>query len=122
MSEMHSAEVHDWPNVSTYMKVFGALAVFTALSFVFNYAARQEPPWISAHTSFALILGVAVIKAVIVATFFMHLVLDWGKLYYMIIPALILATLLVVVLLPDIVLAWHHGTGGRYPFPRDGSP
>jgi caa(3)-type oxidase subunit IV len=113
MSEMHSSEAHDWPNVSTYLKVFGALAVFTALSFVFNYAQRNGS--IGVHTSFALILGVAVIKAVIVATFFMHLVLDWGKLYYMIIPALILATLLVVVLLPDIVLAWHHGLGGRVP-------
>jgi cytochrome c oxidase subunit IV len=115
MSEIHSAEVHaghDWPYFSTYLKVFGALAIFTALSFVFNFAARQEPPWISPHTSFALILGVAIIKAVIVAMFFMHLVLDWGKLYYMIIPALILASLLVIVLLPDIVLAWHHVTAG----------
>src|SRR5438105_5038846 len=115
MAESHSSEAHHGPDVSTYMKVFGALAVFTALSFVFNYAARQEPPWISPHTSFALILGVAVIKAVFVATFFMHLILDWGKLYYMIIPALILATLLCVVLLPDMVLSWHYLPDSRAP-------
>ena len=37
-----------------------------------------------------------------------HLVIDWGKLYYLIIPALILGTLLIMVLMPDIVLGWHH--------------
>ena len=38
----------------------------------------------------------------------MHLKFDWGRLYFLIIPALVLATLLVIVLLPDIVLAWHN--------------
>jgi caa(3)-type oxidase subunit IV len=111
--DTHGADGHAGPGVNTYMKVFAALAVFTALSFVFNYAARHGS--ISHVTSFALILGVAVVKAVIVATFFMHLILDWPKLYYMIIPALVLAVLMVVVLTPDIVLSWHHIPPGAAP-------
>jgi caa(3)-type oxidase subunit IV len=55
-----------------------------------------------------LILGVAICKAVLVAMFFMHLKFDWARLYFMIIPVMILGTMMVVVLLPDIVLAWHH--------------
>jgi hypothetical protein len=38
----------------------------------------------------------------------MHLKFDWGKLYFMIVPAFILGAMLAFVLLPDIVLAWVH--------------
>ena len=33
---------------------------------------------------------------------------DWKRFYFMIIPVMVLGTMLVIVLLPDIVLAWHH--------------
>ena len=46
-------------------------------------------------------------KALLVGAYFMHLVFDWGRLYFVIIPVVIMATMLVVVLLPDIVLAWR---------------
>ena len=38
----------------------------------------------------------------------MHLKYDWGKLYFLIVPAFILGAMMMIVLLPDIVLAWHH--------------
>jgi hypothetical protein len=38
----------------------------------------------------------------------MHLLLDWKRLYFMIIPVMIMGTMMLIVLLPDIVLAWHH--------------
>jgi hypothetical protein len=41
----------------------------------------------------------------------MHLKWDWGRLYFMIIPAMILAPMLVFALLPDIVLYWKHVAG-----------
>ena len=37
-----------------------------------------------------------------------RLLFDWKRFYFVIIPVMVLGTMLVVVLLPDIVLAWHH--------------
>jgi caa(3)-type oxidase subunit IV len=101
------AEAHHGPNIGAYLAVFGALAICTLISFVANLAVRQEV--MGAHLSFAIIMGVAVLKAVLVAMIFMHLKWDWKRVYIMIVPALILGPLLVIVLLPDIVLAWKVG-------------
>jgi caa(3)-type oxidase subunit IV len=107
MADSHDAEGHGGSAmVKIYLIVFAALAIFTLVSFVANYAAADEQQWITKGQSFVLILGVAVIKAVLVAMFFMHLKFDWGRVYFMIVPVLILATMLMIVLLPDIVLAW----------------
>jgi hypothetical protein len=38
----------------------------------------------------------------------MHLILDWKRVYFLIVPALVLGPMLVIVLLPDIVLGWPH--------------
>lgn len=105
MAESHVVEEHGGAGIKPYLAVFTALVVFTLASFLINYQVREHG-W-STTTGFALILGVAVCKAVLVATFFMHLNHDWGRFYFVIIPVLILGTLMVVVLLPDIVLAWH---------------
>jgi hypothetical protein len=56
-----------------------------------------------------VIMIVAVIKALCVAAIFMHLKFEWGKLYFLIVPVLILGVMMMVVLLPDIVIGWHHG-------------
>jgi cytochrome c oxidase subunit IV len=95
------------PSFQLYMNVFYALSVFTALSFVFNELARHDI--ISYMTSVTLIVIVAVVKALCVATIFMHLKFDWGRVYCIIIPVSIMAVMMVIVLLPDIVLGWHHG-------------
>ncbi len=113
MADSATTETHadsHGPSVQSFLAVFGALVVFTALSFVANTMARYET--ISVFTSFVIILGVAVLKALLVAAWFMHLRWDWPKVYIMIVPALILGPLLVIVLLPDIVLAWKHAAGG----------
>jgi cytochrome c oxidase subunit 4 len=103
MTDSHDAE--HGPLVKAYLVVFGALSVFTALSFLFNTLARGD---VITHTqSFLLILGVAIIKATLVAMYFMHLKFDWGRLYFMIIPAFILGTMMMIVLLPDIVVGWQ---------------
>ena len=46
--------------------IFTALIVFTALSFAVNWLVRNDH--IQVGTGFALILGVAICKAVLVAT------------------------------------------------------
>jgi cytochrome c oxidase subunit 4 len=96
---------HHGPTMWLYMVVACCLGLFTAFSFVVNSQVRNGklPP----DTGFALILGVAVAKAVLVGLFFMHLKFDWGKLYFLIVPVFILAVVLVIALLPDMVVAWQ---------------
>jgi caa(3)-type oxidase subunit IV len=107
MTDSHSEEAHHGPNVKAYLVIFVCLAVFTLVSFVANYAAAKEQEWITPGISFVIILGVAVVKAILVAMFFMHLKWDWGRVFFMIVPVLVLGTMMMIVLLPDIVLAWH---------------
>jgi caa(3)-type oxidase subunit IV len=91
------------PNFQAYMMVFYVLCVFTAASFGVNWMLGQN------HTSAAIIVGIAIVKALCVALIFMHLRFDWGRVYCIIIPVSIMAVMMVIVLLPDIVLGWHHG-------------
>jgi cytochrome c oxidase subunit IV len=102
MSNSHHPEHHEGPGVQAYMVVFLALSTFTAISFLVNATVGRN------ITGLLIILGVAVIKAILVGLYFMHLVVDWGKLYYLIFPTFILAAMFITVLMPDIVLAWHH--------------
>jgi cytochrome c oxidase subunit IV len=108
----HSA--HD-PAVAfrRYIIIFVALCIFTALSFVFNELYRQGI--IDHMTSVALIVIVAIIKALCVAVIFMHLNFDWGKVYAIMIPVCIMAVMMIIVLLPDIVLS-----RSARPFPYPG--
>jgi caa(3)-type oxidase subunit IV len=110
MAESHAGE-HHGPGFKAYMVVALALAIFTTVSFVVNVLVRNET--LSSSTGFTIILVVAVCKALLVAAYFMHLVVDWGRLYYLIIPAFILGTMMMVVLLPDIVFAWRNALPPR---------
>jgi cytochrome c oxidase subunit 4 len=107
MTDPHPAGEHHGPTVMTYIVIFAALAVFTIISFVANGLTRTDPPLLGTHTSFAIILSVAVIKATLVGMYFMHLKFDWGRVGFMIVPAFILAVMMMFVLMPDIVLAWR---------------
>jgi cytochrome c oxidase subunit 4 len=95
-------DAHDaGPDFLTYLYVFVALSVCTVLSFVFYGVLGQG------MSSASIIMLIAVIKALLVALIFMHLKFDWNRVYFLIIPALILGVMMMVVLLPDIVMAWH---------------
>jgi caa(3)-type oxidase subunit IV len=107
MNETHGPDTaHAGHGLRPYFVVFGALVIFTLISFVVNGAVRGGS--VTPAMGFTIILAVAVCKAVLVATYFMHLLLDWKRLYFMIIPVMIMGTMMIIVLLPDIVLAWHH--------------
>ena len=95
---------HGPTTIKPYLTVFALLCAFTAVSFVFNTLANKGT--ISAQTSFVVILGVAFVKALLVCAIFMHLKWDWSRLYFMIVPALVLAPFMMFALLPDIVLYW----------------
>jgi caa(3)-type oxidase subunit IV len=110
MTETGHAATHDDSHdmrVKAYFSVFIALSIFTAVSFVANWAAHPERAWITVHTSFAIILGVAIVKAILVGMIFMHLKFDWGRVYFIIVPISIMAVMMMMVLMPDIVIAWQ---------------
>ena len=106
--ETGHATTHDAAHdmrIKAYFTVFIALSVFTLVSFLANEAVRQG--WIGATTSFVIILGVAIIKAFLVGLIFMHLNFDWDRVYFIIVPISILGVMMMLVFLPDIVIAWH---------------
>ncbi|MFL5338697.1 MAG: cytochrome C oxidase subunit IV family protein [Gemmataceae bacterium] len=104
-AHVHEGHISD----QTFMKVFFVLLVCTALSFALNQLIGHH----SVVTNFVLILAVAVVKATLVVTFFMHLKIDWRKVFVFIMPTMILAPIVLIVLWPDIVLAWTR----VYPMP-----
>lgn len=96
----HHAPDHAGPNFQLYMMVFYALCVCTGLSFLANFAFGQG------MTSAAIILVIAVVKASLVVSIFMHLKYDWGKLFCIVIPVAVMAVMMMIVLLPDQVFGW----------------
>jgi len=97
--EEHEGHISD----KTFIKVFGALLVFTAISFAVNQLVGSGSPAIN----FVLIGLVAILKATLVVVYFMHMLIDWKKLFVFIVPVVVLAPLIVIVLWPDIVQAWR---------------
>jgi len=94
---------HHGPTVQAYLVIFIALCICTALSFVAN-AIFGIGDWRGVF----IIMLVSVVKATLVAMFFMHLKYDWMKLYFLVFPVVILTVMMVIVLLPDMVLDWTH--------------
>jgi cytochrome c oxidase subunit 4 len=93
----HATEAH-----APYMKVFAALAVLTAIEYW--YAAIFKD-----HFAVLLsgLLALAVVKAGLVGWYFMHLKFEGNWVYIMIVPAMILATIIVLALCPDMVLKYE---------------
>jgi len=85
-----------------YVTVFAALAVATGISFGAYELLGQGT------SSLIIIMIVSVIKATMVAYVFMHLKYDWGKVFGIMIPVVVMAVMFIIVLLPDIVFTWHH--------------
>jgi cytochrome c oxidase subunit IV len=99
------AEAHNEPSDKIYLAIAASLAGLTAISYVGDLMHMPRRALI------CLVLAVAVVKATLVATFFMHLKWDWAKVRVMLIPALILAAVLVSALLPDITFAPREKVG-----------
>lgn len=106
MADTHHHGADHGPNIKVYLTIALALGGFTIVSFVCNSMVRSGS--MSAMAAFVIILAVAIVKATLVGLYFMHLKYEWAKLYFMIAPVFILGTMMMIVLLPDIVLAWHN--------------
>src|SRR5262249_17247003 len=98
---------HDEGHISdrTFVYVFIGLMIFTVVSFTTNLLLRGSPV-----INFLIILAVACVKAALVMTYFMHLKIDWRKVFVFLIPICILAPMVIMVLWPDLVLAWRLAT------------
>ncbi len=101
----HDLEGHEGPTAQTYTMIFIALCVFTSVSFGINFALHPGNP--AYMFGVFVIVIVAIIKAFLVGMVFMHLKYDWSLLYFLIIPAFILGTMMMIVLMPDIVMPWQ---------------
>ena len=95
----HDQEMHVESH-APYLKVFFALAIFTAIEYFYARAFKD---------SFTpLVLGLmlwAVIKASMVGWYFMHLKFEGRWVYYMLVPAGFLAMVFIFALSPDIAMS-----------------
>lgn len=103
------AESHNEPSDKMYLAIAGSLAGLTVVSYVGDLLHMPRPALI------CLVLLVALVKATLVATFFMHLKFDWSKVKVMLVPAAILAAVLVFALLPDITFAKRDKPNAKPP-------
>lgn len=80
-----------------YFKVFWTLAVFTAVEYFWARIFKD-----SFGTLVIGLMFFAVFKAGLVGWFFMHLKFEGKWVYYMLVPAGILAMIFVFALMPDV--------------------
>jgi cytochrome c oxidase subunit 4 len=82
-----------------YLKVWAGLAIFTAIEYFYAHIFKDA--------FVVLVLGLlvwAVIKASMVGWYFMHLKFEGTWVYYMLIPAGILAIIMTCALIPDLAM------------------
>jgi cytochrome c oxidase subunit IV len=82
-----------------YLKVFGALAVLTAIEYFYAHLFKD--------VFVVLVLGLvfwAIVKASMVGWYFMHLKFEGKWVYCLLVPAGILAVILTTALIPDVAL------------------
>jgi cytochrome c oxidase subunit 4 len=94
IAEEHATEAH-----APYLKVWAALLVFTVIEYFYAFLLKD--------LFLILVLGLllwAAIKAGLVGWFFMHLKFEGNWVYFLIVPAAVLATILVLALSPDVAM------------------
>lgn len=96
IAEEHAVEAH-----TPYLKVWAWLAALTAVEYFYAYFCQEVLLTPFLITLFGLLLWAA-IKAGMVGWFFMHLKFEGKWVYGLIIPACVLAAILVLALTPDI--------------------
>jgi cytochrome c oxidase subunit 4 len=94
VAQEHATEAH-----APYLRVWAALAIFTAVEYFYAYFFKDS--------FLVLVLGLlfwAIIKAGLVGWYFMHLKFEGRWVYILIVPAFILATILTTALCPDVAM------------------
>ena len=96
----HEQEMAVESHAPTYLKVWAALAVFTAIEYFWAHIFKD-----SFGVLLAGLLFWAIIKASMVGWYFMHLKFEGNWVYGMLIPAAFLAVVLTTALIPDVAMA-----------------
>lgn len=102
-TELNQSNSNTHGNLAIYLLVAISLGLCTLASFFCNNLAQRDV--LSSLNSFWIILALAAVKGGLVAYIFMHLKWDGKFVYFLLLPACILAILLVVVLLPDTLFS-----------------
>ena len=97
MSDSHAHAGHSHGGIGKYLLVFLALCGLTLLSFVTYYVFHDTP-----HLCWVIMMAVSCTKAMLVITFFMHLLWEANWKYVLTIPASLMAVFLMVTLIPDV--------------------
>ena len=93
MDHAHAGE-HKHPN---YLAIAVALLILTTISFFVSEQLHSRA------LTVLLVMSLATIKATLVAMFFMHAKFEGAWLCVLTIPTIILGTVLVLALFPDVV-------------------
>ncbi|HEY2930283.1 MAG TPA: cytochrome C oxidase subunit IV family protein [Acidobacteriota bacterium] len=88
-----------------YLSVWGWLLALTVLEVILAYQH------LSVHVMLTLLVGLSVIKAALIISYFMHLRFERFSLFLTLFPALIFCVVLLLTLFPDAARLYHL----RYP-------
>lgn len=99
----HAGEHEHHSHGATYASVFGALIVFTIISF-----AADKMKFLDHKIVVCVVMAVAVCKALCVMLYFMHLKFERAWKYLLLAPTFVLAFTIPFALAPDI--GWHYYT------------
>lgn len=121
MSDHEAHEAHDTDgehdehhgNMRTFVGVFIILCFLTGCSFLCaNLPFIMRTPAVG----WAIMLSISCGKAMLVITFFMHLLWESNWKFVLTIPASMMSVFLVVMLIPDIGLRTRHYTESRWRY------
>lgn len=96
MSDHHSSAAHEHPHVN-YMKIFWTLLFLTVAEYFYAMLTQS-------HFGLLVVglMTLALIKATLVGLYFMHVKFEGKWIYALIVPACVLAMVVVLALVPDI--------------------
>jgi cytochrome c oxidase subunit 4 len=98
---------HSHGGLGLYMAVFAALCVLTGMSFL-TYT-RFWPFQDQKQVTWAFMMAVSCTKAMLVITFFMHLLWEANWKWVLTIPASMMSVFLLLMLVPDVGLRQDNG-------------
>lgn len=93
--------------IGKYLLVFVALCVLTGFSFLTYFDFWRHH--VSSHASRALMMAVSCTKAMLVITFFMHLLWEANWKWVLTIPATFMSIFLTLMLVPDVGMRQNNG-------------
>jgi len=95
-----TTETKSHTSIKTYLLVFFWLCVFTAIEVGLTYIDMSR------SLLACLLIGTSLVKASLVAVFFMHLKFEGKLIYFVILLPGVIAIMYVLFLFPDIVVGY----------------